>query len=216
MVGSPKIQDFEASFMAGDFDFAYMNPYHAMLAAEKHSYIPLVRDGARELFGILVVRKDSPIQSVSELAGKKIAFPSPNALGASLLMRMELATSYALEIKPVYVQTHSSVYLNVVLNKAEAGGGVLSTLNRQKPSVQDKLRILYQSRGMAPHPLMAHPRVPEMHRDKVRQAMLDMAATEKGVALLNKIPIKQAVPAQLADYLILKEWGLERFYVKNE
>jgi len=40
MVGSPKIPDFEVSFLAGDFDFAYMNPYHAMLAGEKKGTSP--------------------------------------------------------------------------------------------------------------------------------------------------------------------------------
>ncbi len=32
MAGSQEIPDFERAFMAEKFDFAYMNPYHAMLA----------------------------------------------------------------------------------------------------------------------------------------------------------------------------------------
>ena len=91
LVGSPRIPAFEASFLAGEFDFAYMNPYHAMLAAEGQGYVPLVRDGAGRLRGILVVRDDSPYRDVADLEGRRIAFPSPNALGASLLMRADLA-----------------------------------------------------------------------------------------------------------------------------
>lgn len=212
MVGSPKIPDFEISFLGGEFDFAYMNPYHAMLAGEKQGYVPLVRDGGRELFGILVVPKESPIRDLKELNGQKVAFPAPNALGASLLMRADLETLHDIKVRPIYVQTHSSVYLNVILNKAMAGGGVASTLKRQKQEIQERLRILYKTRAMAPHPVTAHPRVPKEHREAVRQALLDMAGTEDGKALLNKIPMRQAIPAKLEDYQILKEWGLEKFY----
>ncbi|MDP6788547.1 MAG: phosphate/phosphite/phosphonate ABC transporter substrate-binding protein [Rhodospirillales bacterium] len=212
MVGSSKIPDFEVSFLAGEFDFAYMNPYHAMLAAEKQGYVPLVRDGGRELFGILVLPKDSPIQDVKELAGKIVAFPAPNALGASLLIRADLETIHGVKVKPLYVQTHSSVYLNVILNKTAAGGGVQSTLNSQKKEIQDRLRVFYKTRAMAPHPLTAHPRVPRGHREAVKQALLEMAANEEGRALLEKIPMLEAVAANPKDYRVLKDWGLEHFY----
>ena len=213
MVGSPKIPDFEVAFLSGDFDFAYMNPYHAMLAGEQQGYVPLVRDGGRRLSGVLVVSKDSPIQNIAELKGQKMAFPAPNALGASLLMRADLESIHSIKVKPLYVQTHSSVYLNVILNKVAAGGGVLGTLKNQKQEIQDKLRIIYTTREMVPHPLTAHPRVPQKHREAVRQAFLDMAATEEGRALLENIPMKRAIPATLDDYKALKTWGLESFYV---
>lgn len=213
MVGSPKIPDFEVSFLSGEFDFAYMNPYHAMLAGEQQGYVPLVRDGGRKLSGVLVVAKDSPVQNVAELDGRKVAFPAPNALGASLLMRADLEGIHGVKVKPLYVQTHSSVYLNVILNKAAAGGGVMSTLKNQSQDIQDRLRIIYTTREMAPHPLTAHPRVPQEHRDAVRQAFLDIAATEEGRALLQKIPMKKATPAKLEDYEVLREWGLENYYV---
>jgi len=212
MVGSPKIPDFEVSFLEGEFDFAYMNPYHAMLAGEEQGYVPLIRDGGRKLSGVLVVGKDSPIQNVADLNGQKVAFPAPNALGASLLIRADLEEVYGVKVKPVYVQTHSSVYLNVVLDQTAAGGGVLSTLKNQKPEIQDKLRVLYTTREMAPHPVTAHPRVPQAHQDAVQQVFLDIAKTEAGQALLRKIPMKSAMPAHLQDYKVLKQWGLEKYY----
>jgi len=84
LVGSPTIPDFEREVTAGRFDFAYMNPYHMLVAEKKQGYIPLVRDNGRKLQGILVVRNDDEIKSVQDLEDKKIAFPAPNALGASL------------------------------------------------------------------------------------------------------------------------------------
>lgn len=216
MVGSPKIPEFEVSFQAGEFDFAYMNPYHAMLASGQQGYLPLNRDHGRKLFGVLVVKKDSPIKDIKELEGKTISFPAPNALGASLLMRADLAKIAGIKIKPLYVHTHSSVYLNVVFGKTVAGGGVMGSLKGQNQDVRDALRVLYKTREMAPHPVTAHPRVPPEHMELVRKAFLDMGRTEQGAALLAKVPFKKIGPAGPDEYAELKTWGLEEFYVGDK
>ncbi len=215
LVGSPKIPVFEQKYLDGTYDFAYMNPYHLLKAHEAQGYLPLVRDGGRMLKGILVVAKDSPVQKVQELAGKRVAFPAPNALGASLLMRAELASLQGVRVIPHYVQTHSSVYLHVALGLDSAGGGVASTLRSQKAEIQKKLRVLYTTRAMNPHPVSAHPRVPEAHRNKVRDALLEMAKTDSGAALLAKIPMLEAVPASLEDYTPMYAWGLDKYYVSD-
>jgi len=215
MVGSPRIGDFETAFLDGEFDFAYMNPYHAMLALRNQGYVPLIRDGSRRLSGILVVRNDSSIKTIQELDGLAVAFPSPNALGASLLMRYELESDHGVRVNPLYVHTHSSVYLNVILDKSAAGGGVMSTLESQRPAIREKLRVIYETRTIAPHPIVVHPRVPEQIRRKLQKTILDIAITPEGQALLERIPIKQAVKARPEDYTDLQNWRLERFYIEN-
>ena len=213
MIGSENIPDFEVDFLGGKLDFAYMNPYHAMLAGRKQGYIPLVRDVGRKLFGILVVRKDSSIKSVSGLEGKSISFPAPNALGASLLIRADLKNIFSVSVKPIYVNTHSSVFLNVVLGKTPAGGGVMSTLKRQKEAIRSKLRIIQETRRIPPHPIVAHPRIAKAIREKVRQALLELGRSPEGAKLLSLVPIRKIGVATMADYLLLAEWGLEEFYV---
>jgi len=139
LVATLTIKDFERKLSQGNFDFVYANPYHIMKVSHSQGYIPLVRDEA-PLRGVLVVRKDSPIQHISELEGKAVAFPSPNAIGASLLMRADLARLYHTTVVPLYVKTHSSVYFHVVNGLTVAGGGVEKTLQEQDASVQDALR----------------------------------------------------------------------------
>lgn len=215
LAGSPKIPVFEQKYMQGEYDFAYMNPYHILKAYDSQGYLPLVRDGKRNLKGILVVRKESPITRLEEIDGKRVAFPAPNALGASLLMRAELHNLHGLTVVPHYVQTHSSVYLHVALGMTEAGGGIASTLNAQKPELRETLRVLYETRPMNPHPISVHPRVPETHREQVRQALLEMAQTEQGAALLAKIPMGDVVAASMEDYTPMSSWGLEAFYIPD-
>lgn len=214
MIGSPRIPDFEDDFMHGLFDFAYMNPYHALIANELQGYRPIVRDGARDLFGVLVVRQDSPYQNVSELAGQTIAFPAPNALGAALLMRADLDRQFALDYRASYVATHSSAYLNVVFGEAAAAGGVMSTLEALSPAARAQLRILYETTRMPPHPVTVHPRVPEDVITAVQTAFVEMAATQSGAALLAQVPIRSAVEAREHDYDALRELRLSHYYIK--
>lgn len=215
MVGAARIPEFEGEFEAGRYDFAYMNPYHSLVAMRTQKYVPLVRDGGRKLFGILVTAKDSPIREVSDLAGKEIAFPAPNALGASLLMRADLSGLHKIKFTPVWAQTHSSAYLNAALGRVAAAGGVMATFQQQPQPVRDKLRIVYETRRIAPHPVMVHPRVPMADQERMRQAFIDMGKTPEGKEMLARIPIEQVVPAATADYAEILDWGLERYYVKG-
>jgi len=214
LVSVPTIPAFEKEFLAGSYDFAYMNPYHVLKARKFQGYTPIVRDRAA-LRGILVVRNDSQITKLSALNGKVVAFPSPNALGASLLMRADLSRLHHVSVVPLYVKTHDSVYLHVVKGLAEAGGGVQKTLDEQDKPIQQSLRILYTTRDLPSHPIVVHPRVPQRDEEKVRNAFLEMAATKEGQKLLLKIPMKQPVSTSMDDYSRMQEWGLDSFWVEE-
>ena len=214
LVGSPGIPEFEKQFVAGDFDFAYMNPYHLLKANQSQGYTPLVRDVGRMLYGIVVVRKDSPVEDVKELDGESVAFPAPNALGAALIPRREFGEIYKINIQPEYVRSHSSVYLNVVTGQTVAGGGVHKTLQKQPENIRDALKVIYKTPQVAPHPVAAHPRINKATQDRVRAAFLQLADTPEGQELLANIPIKQLGTASLEDYEPLKQMGLDKYYVK--
>ena len=214
MKGSPRITEFEVAFEAGEFDFAYMNPYHALIAARKQGYIPLVRD-AKPLYGVIAIRKDSPYKNVKELAGKKVSFPAPNAFGASLLIRADLNEVFHTKVVALYAQTHTSAYLNTALGISDASGGIKATFEQQPPDIRDSLRILYETRKVPSHPILAHPRVPVAHRVLLTNAILEMANTPEGAALLAKIPMLKAIPATPEEFAALKSFKLEKYYVKS-
>lgn len=214
LVATLTVPEYEREIARGTFDFVYANPYHILKVSSSQGYIPLVRDSA-PLRGILVVRKDSPLRSLSELDGKKVAFPSPNATGACLLMRADLSRLYHVNVEPVYVKTHSSVYLHVANGLTVAGGGVEKTLQEQPPAVRDALKVFYTTRKIPSHPIAAHPRVPRAQREIVRRALLAMGATREGRELLAKVPMQHVVSASLDDYAMMRGWGLEHFWVEE-
>lgn len=213
MVGSPEISEFERGFIDGAFDFAYMNPYHFLVAAEAQDYYPIVRDRGRDLFGVLVVAEDSDFQTVSDLQGRRIAFPSPNALGAALLMRADLDRIFNIDYEAHYVSTHSSAYLNVALGEMDAAGGVMATLNSMPPDIRDSLRIIYETTRVPPHPIVAHPRVAPDIVESVRSALLAIAENPDSAALLQQIPMQKAGPADADDYDILNALQLKNYWV---
>ncbi len=211
LVTTLKIQDFERAIGRGDFDFAYVNPYQMLQVHDTQGYIPLVADKT-PIRGLIVVRKDGPLEKPADLNGKTMAFPSPNALAASLLVRADLENVYHVTVTPLYVTSHSSVYLHVAKDIAAAGGGAEKTLQEQDDSVRKQLRVIYITRSCPSHPVAAHPRVPKDDREKVRNALLDMSARREGKEMLQKIPAPQMIPVNYDDYAILRKWGLDKYW----
>jgi phosphonate transport system substrate-binding protein len=123
--------------------------------------------------------------------------PSPNAIGASLLIRADLEHLHGVRMKMVNVKTHSSVYLNVLNGLTEAGGGVEKTFAEQDAPVRDALRVIYTTREMSSHPVAAHSRIDQAAREQVRRGLLALAATPAGKALLDEVPMKEPVTASV-------------------
>lgn len=206
---------FESEMRKGKPDLIFMNPYHMIEAKQKQGYLPLVRDNT-PLSGILVVRQDSTIKTLAELEGKTIAFPSPNALAASLYMRALLAEKIHIKTYPVYVGSHKNVYKHVLLGEAVAGGGVKKSLQKEPEAVRSRLKVLFTTPDLASHPLAAHPRVPADARKNIVDALLAMRSDPEASKLLAIVQMPQPVKADYArDYAGLAKLKLDRYADKQ-
>lgn len=215
LVVAPSIPAFEEQLRTGQLDFAFMNPYHQLMAQRWRGFIPLLRDGQTQLEGLLVVRKDSPVRRLADLNGATVAFPAPNASAASLLP-WALLSRAGIRITPSYVRTHSNVYRGVILGSSLAGGGVNNTLQREWPEVRQRLRVLWRSPPFPSHPFSVAATVPMQVRIRVQQAFLDLSRTAQGRQLLAKVQLPQVVKADHArDYAPLAALGLERYDVEG-
>lgn len=74
-----KMSDFERDISKGAPDFIFVNPLQAVVAHEAQGYAPLVR-GSRRISAELVVRRDSPIRTIDDLSGRKIALVGNKSL----------------------------------------------------------------------------------------------------------------------------------------
>lgn len=205
----PGYREFELAVLKGIPDIVYMNPYHQLSAYKDQGYIPLLRDDATMLTGILVVRKDSPYLDIKDLAGKTLAFPSPNAFAASLYLRAMLASAGIVHATE-YVNSHTNVYRNVARGLVAAGGGVNKTFDMELPATKEQLRTIYRVPGVASHPLSVHPRLPAAIREDIIRAFLQLQ--QQHSPLLNAIQMQSPVRANFErDYAPLKALNLDRF-----
>lgn len=201
------IPRFEQDLQQGRYDYAFMNPYHQVMVQDR--YQPLVRDGETLLRGILLVRRDSPIQALRQLNGGTIAFPSPNAFAASLLIRAHLRQQ-GVAFTPVYLKTHSNVYRAIAIAQVEAGGGVNNTLSREPVELRDRLRILYTTPGYPAHPFSALRGLDQAEVQRVSQAWLALGADPAAERSLHQIQIPRPVLSHFAaDYRPLQDLRLE-------
>jgi phosphonate transport system substrate-binding protein len=210
LVTSLSVGEYDNDVKNGRYDFIYVNPYMVPLIEKRPGYQPLIRDSA-PLHGILVVRKDSPLQRVEDLRDKTLAVPSMSALGASLLLRAELDRDYGVNTRPIIAKTHSSVFLHVVNGLADAGGSVQKALAEQDDRIRDSLKVLHRTRDVPSHPIAGHQRVPVKVREQIRQAFLDMSADPQGRALLAEVPMREAVATRAEDYQVLKTLKLDSY-----
>lgn len=196
---APDIPAFEARLAAGDYDLAYMNPYHYTVYSSAPGYRAFARQRGEGLRGILVVRKDAPIREIAQLQGLSVAFPAPAAFAASVLPQAALRQA-GVRVEPVYVRSHESVYLAVARGLYPAGGGIERTLAATAPEVREQLRVLWRTEPYTPHALAAHPRADRALVARVRDALVALADDPHGRALLAAIQFTGWVAAADADW----------------
>lgn len=205
---APSIPEFERRMAAGEYDISYMNPYHYTVFHESPGYQAFAKAKNKMIKGIVVVRKDSPIEEMSQLDGKKMAFPAPAAFAASVLPRAYLNLQN-IDVSPKYVSSHDSVYLSVARGLYPAGGGIVRTFNSIDPSVRDELKILWTTQPYTSHALAAHPRVSAETVDSVRDALTSLEHSVEGLEYLKALSWKGVEAADNERWDDVRELGLD-------
>tara|TARA_Y100001956_G_scaffold81838_1_gene100641 strand:- start:711 stop:1514 length:804 start_codon:yes stop_codon:yes gene_type:complete len=193
------IPTFEQRLREGEYDFSYMNPYHYSVFSQTPGYRAMAKAKDKLIKGIIVVRKDSGINSVEQLQDQTLAFPSPAAFAASILTRDYLHQS-GVSFTPSYVSSHDSVYLSVAKGFYPAGGGILRTFNSLPEETKELLTPIWQTEGYTPHAIAAHPRVPREIVAAVSQALFALNESPQTQQLLTNLNIKGFVNAKDQDW----------------
>jgi phosphonate transport system substrate-binding protein len=194
---------FEDDLKAGKPDFAYMNPYHLFLLKGVQGYIPILADSKHKLYGFLVIKRDSSISKIEDLNGQKIAFPAPNSLAASLLIRAYLNANN-INYVPEYVKTHSNVYRSVIVGDVIAGGGINNTLMREPLQLKKELKILVETPKYTPHPIAVNPRVSLQIRKEVSEYFIELSRDPRNASMFEAIQIPKPIEVNFKDYEYIK------------
>lgn len=193
------IPTFEQRLAEGNYDLAYMNPYHYTVFHQRPGYIAFAREQGKQLKGIVVTSSNSPLGTIQELQGRTIAFPSPAAFAATILPMAEFRRQ-GFDVTPHYVTSHDSVYRAVAKGLFPAGGGVERTFQLMPEEVRNQLRVLWRTKAYSPHALAAHPRVAPETVERLQRAMTALGQTETGRELLKGIEFKGIEAADDAQW----------------
>lgn len=199
------IPTFEEKLYSGEYDVAYMNPYHFIIANNLQKYEAFLRD-KNDIVGILV-SKDNIIFDEKDLKNKTFLFPAPNAFAATLLIKYELKKKYNINLdtdaKVLYVNSHDSVYKGVFRDIGDFGGGINRTYTDFiKNSENEKMKIIYETDSYPSHPFAFHPRVDKKTVEKLEKAFLNMPENLKEL-----LSIKEFKLTNSSEYDVIKDIG---------
>lgn len=205
---APDIPTFEKRLAQGQYDIAYMNPYHYVVFHDSANYQAIAKASNKQIKGILVVAKESKIDSLQALQQLTLAFPAPAAFAATILPQSEL-TKQSVEFSAKYVSSHDSVYRAVTKGIYPAGGGVLRTFNNMPEEIKSQLRILWTTKGYTPHAIATHPRIDEKIKFKIQQAIIKLTNQPAGNKSLKGINIKAFESAKNSDWDDIRQLNIQ-------
>lgn len=186
---APNIPEFEKRLSAGEYDLAYMNPYHYTVYSQSPGYQAVAKARDKQIKGIIVARKANQFESLDALQGEGLAFPSPAAFAATLLTQSDLRQA-GIAFDADYVSSHDSVYLSVARGFYPAGGGILRTFNSLPKEVKSQLEPIWITKAYTPHAIATHPRLTRMQVESLQRALTELEQTSVGQEQLRLLNLK--------------------------
>lgn len=189
------VQETDARTEHGEFDLAFTN--HIFSMPIQTEYRPLVQWGGEPLSGMVVSLQ--PMQ-LHDLEGKTIAFPSPDAFAATVVIwgRLNLEK---IKFTPRFTGSQESCLVALSKGLVDAASVTPRFAAPYAAAHQIKLHTVFQSRDFPQIPLLAHKkRVPEKLANKITGVLLDMPNDSEGRQLLSSLGIPPFKPATDAMY----------------
>lgn len=196
------------------FDLGLPNPYQTLKALER-GYRVFAKMGDDHNFrGIILVRKDSGIQEVSDLRGKAVSYPAPTALAATMLPQLYLQThglDINRDIENRYVGSQESSILNVFQGKTAAGATwppPWQALSHERPELAEALEVKWQTESLPNNSLIARDDVPEAVVSALKTVLLQLQDHPQGQALLARLPLSRFEVADNDTYQPVRDFVL--------
>lgn len=203
---------YDEKIYANKFHFTLPNPYQTIIAAE-HGYRIFAKMGDDENFrGLIVTRKDSPLKSLADLKGKKISYPAPTALAATMMPQYFLhknGINVIDDIETTYVGSQESSLMTTYLNKVAAGAvWPLSWKNfvTEHPEMANQLEIKWQTAPLPNNGVVVRDDIPEKLVKHVKKLLLSLHTHEAGREILARMPLSKFESANYESYQPVRDF----------
>jgi phosphonate transport system substrate-binding protein len=209
---SHNYREFNKKLYSGHFDFAMPNPYQTILSL-KHGYRVFGKMGDdKDFCGIILVRKDSGIRTVSDLKGKKVAYPAPTALAATMMPQYYLLThgiDVNRDIENLYVGSQESSIMNAVLGHVAAAAtwpAPWKTFSAEHPGLANQLEVKWRTDSLINNGWVVRKDIPPELVDKFASALFGLSNSASGRKLLERLPISHFEPATDSTYAPVRDF----------
>ncbi|HEY5603268.1 MAG TPA: phosphate/phosphite/phosphonate ABC transporter substrate-binding protein [Gammaproteobacteria bacterium] len=204
----PTYKLFSEEIAKETYDIIFIQPFDYPLA-HKHHYRPLARR-ADDLDAILVVKIDSDINSITDLAGKTLASP-PLESAITVVMTKELKKAgldAEKTIDMIHTDNHFSCMQLVLAGKVDACSTTTPVLVHWEESQlkKKKLKVVHQSGAIPDTLYMAHERVPVPDQEKFKQAILSWDKRPEGKMILKTFAVTSFVEVKDSDYDVIRNF----------
>lgn len=209
---SRNYEEFEKKLYGRHFDFAMSNPYQTVRALN-FGYHVFGKMGDDELYrGIILVRKDSGIRKVTDLKGRKVAYPAPTALAGAMMPQFYLHThgiDVNRDIESVYVGSQESSIMNVLRGHVAAGATwpvPWKSFQRANPGLAAQLEVKWQTEPLLNGGWVVRDDVPLTLAAKVSKVLVGLNRTAEGRAILKKMGITRLEYATAETYEPVRQY----------
>jgi len=202
------IGNFQTSKMDGAFfgSFTYALA-HAKLGVEVLAR-PVASDNSSTYYGIILVRKDSPIRTARDMKGKRFAFVDKATMAGYLLplkyFHENGIPDYRKYLKEAYFAgTHEDVISDVLNRKADIGAAkstVFARLARVDPRISNELLVLARSPEVPENGLAVRKDIDPSFRNQLREVLLDMHRDPDGKKVLDQFGAQRFIETKDEDY----------------
>lgn len=203
---------FDKKLFSGYFDFALPNPYQTIIASQKGYKIFGKMADDENFRGIILVRKDSNIQKVSDLRGKKVSYPAPTALAATMMPQWFLyqhGIDVNKDITNSYVGSQESSIMNVYLKKSVAASTwpqPWETFIKERPEIAEQVIVKWETSPLVNNGLIVKEDVPQELVNQVSQIIFAMHTHKAGKKILKAMHLSHYEPADDDTYKIVREF----------
>jgi phosphonate transport system substrate-binding protein len=182
------------------YDIVITAPHFSVLAADSGDY-QIVARPTQDLESLVVVSETSAIKDLSQLAGQKIATPPAPALTTRSTNKYLEDTGLKGDKAPEYLahKSHNAAYQAVLVNNAAAA--IVSNNAVNKALDQGiALRIIGKAPPLPAMATLVSTRLPVGFALDVENALVTMADSDEGRAVLYKVGFPGYISARLKDY----------------
>lgn len=166
----------------GDYDFVYSNHiFHPQLAPAGYQVILCPRNTA--ITAQIVTLEGSAIQSLHQLNGKAVGFPTVSAfVGYEVPMDQLLREN--IQVTPVFGGNQEGIMAQLKTGSVIAAAVNSQVLKNFASRENLRYRVLWESQAYLNLPIAVHPRVPATVANKVKTALDDMNSNKGGLKIL--------------------------------